>query len=70
MTRRVRERVDEDLVEAEWTALSVLGGTVLPGGPCQVRGCTSPGEQCRNGVWCRKHVKMMEWNYGAAVYVR
>jgi hypothetical protein len=70
MTRRVRERADEGLAEAEWTALSVLGGIVLSGGTCQVRGCTLPGEQARNGVWCRKHLKMMEWNYGAHVYVR
>jgi hypothetical protein len=70
MARRARVRVDEELAEAEYLAAAVLGAVVLPDAACQVRGCTSAGVPCRNGVWCRRHTRLMERYDGADLYVR
>jgi len=59
VTRRCRV-LDAELDEAVVLAVAVLGGAVVPGSSCQYPGCGAEGAQHRNGVWCRKHERVME----------
>jgi hypothetical protein len=56
-----RRRVSDDaLDEAVVLVVAVLGGVVAPALPCEFGGCGVEGAQHSNGVWCRKHERVME----------
>jgi hypothetical protein len=59
MTRR-RRVPDAALDEAVVVVLAALGGAAVPALPCRYPGCGAEGAQHRNGVWCRKHERLME----------
>jgi hypothetical protein len=54
-------KADPELDAAVWLLAVLLDGVVMDGGPCEYGGCNAEGVPYRNGVWCQRHARKMEW---------
>jgi hypothetical protein len=41
--------------------VALLNAEVIPSVPCDFGNCRDAGTQYRNGVWCDRHLPVMEW---------
>jgi hypothetical protein len=59
--RRVRLLPDDGTAAAVALLKALLNARVLPSVPCDVVGCDDAGVQHRNGIWCDRHLPVMEY---------
>jgi hypothetical protein len=59
--RRVRTLPDDGTAAAVALLVALLNAEVIASVPCDVAGCRDAGTQYRNGVWCDRHLPVMEW---------
>jgi hypothetical protein len=62
VTRRRGRTLPDDGTDAAVALLvAMLNAEVIPSVPCDVDGCRDAGTQYRNGIWCDRHLPVMEW---------
>jgi hypothetical protein len=59
--RRVRSLPDDGTAAAVALLKALLNAQVLPSVSCDVGGCDDSGTQYRNGIWCDRHLPVMEY---------